>query len=457
VDDSVKRQLERMVRQTQAEGRIPAVQAAITRGDRELWTFQVGQSGTDRELDAGTRFRIGSITKTITAVLVMQCRDDGLLGLDDPLGKHLDVENFGDATVRRLLSHTAGVQREPYGDIWAPEGMPPDVRRMLAELAKAEQVLPAARRFHYSNLGFALLGQLAAKLRGGDWFEVAQQKVLAPLGLTSLSPEQGVEGAIGYQVDAYSDHARPEKVLDLGGAGPAAQLWGTAADLSKWAAFLTDPATVDPQAAVLKAATLEEMRWPVTLTNDSRWAAGFGLGLIIQPHGDWTVHVGHDGAMPGFLASAQGRRGPGTPKGIGVATLGSSGTADEVIALAHKLLEAAIELDPADVTPWVPGKPAPQQYQPVLGRWWSEGFEHLFSWHDDALQARMAVAPDSAPPAIFAETGETDVLRTISGREAGELLRLIRDDEGRVVRMRWATYDYTRDQQTFDGVPTTRY
>jgi CubicO group peptidase (beta-lactamase class C family) len=452
LEPAVQRQLERIARQTQAEARVPALQVAIHRGDREPWTFQIGQSGTARDLDAATVFRIGSITKTFTAVMVMQGRDAGLLDLDDPLGKYLDVPAFADATIRRLLSHTAGVQREPHGDIWAPGGIAPDARRLIAELAQAEQVLPPARRFHYSNLGYALLGQLVAKVHDTPWLEVASDRVFNPLGLSSLSGQPGPEAAVGYQVDAYSDHARPERQLDLGGAGAAAQLWGTATDLARWAAFLADPATVDPQALVLSSSTVEEMRWPLTVTNESRWAAGFGLGLMIQPQGDWIVHVGHDGAMPGFLANAQGRRGPGMPAALGVSTLGSSGTADQIIALAHKLLAAAVELDPADIAPWTPGDPAPQQYQSVLGRWWAEGFEHIFEWRDNALTARMVVAPAQMPPAVFAETGETDVLRTISGREVGERLRIIRDSSGRAVEMRWSTYSYTRDQQTFEGI-----
>src|SRR4051794_4277710 len=100
--------LERMVRRTQATARIPALQVALRRSDRALWTFEVGGSGVpDAPLDADSRLRIGSVTKTFTAVLIMQCRDEGLLDLDDALAKHLDVPALGDVTLRRLLSHTS--------------------------------------------------------------------------------------------------------------------------------------------------------------------------------------------------------------------------------------------------------------------------------------------------------------------------------------------------------------
>ncbi len=78
--------LTRMTRQVQAEERVPALSVALHRADRPLWTCVVGATGNSAPLSRDTPFRIGSVTKTFTAVLVMQCRDDGLLELDDPIG-----------------------------------------------------------------------------------------------------------------------------------------------------------------------------------------------------------------------------------------------------------------------------------------------------------------------------------------------------------------------------------
>jgi hypothetical protein len=415
--------------------------------------FAVGDSGNpDHPLGPDTRFRIGSVTKTFTAVLVMQARDEGLLDLDRPVSEYLDVPAHGDATIRRLLSHTAGFQREPYGDVWDTL-ITPDAGRMLAELDRAERVLPTARRYHYSNLGLAVLGQLVAKLRGGTWEELVAELVLEPLGLHRTTVARPAQAAVGYLVDAYSDAVRPEPPVDLAGVGPAAQLWSSAGDMATWAAFLASPEIADPDGRVLAAATVDEMRWPLTTTDESLWAAGFGLGLILAPDGKRVMHVGHDGAMPGFLAGVYGRRGgEGNPGALGCAVLGSSGTASETNELVHELLRTAVESDPADIAPWRPAPPAPAPYRPVLGRWWSEGMEFVFAWHDGRLQARAAEAPASRPPAVFEPLpGGTDVLRTVSGREAGELLRLTRDDGGAVTRMHWATYRFTRLQEGFDG------
>jgi CubicO group peptidase (beta-lactamase class C family) len=451
----VRAKLARAVRRLQAESRIPALSVALHRADRPLWTFTVGTSGRAAPLDAGTRFAVGSVTKTFTAVLVLRARDDGLLDLDDPIGKHLDVPAHRELTVRRLLSHTAGLQREPYGDVWDTLDSP-DLPRLLAELDRAERVLPPARRFHYSNLGYALLGHLAGKVYRTTWAQALAERILGPLGLADTSTQPDERAAVGYLVDAYSDHARPEPVIDLRGLAPAATLWSTAADMARWAAFLADPAAVDPESAVLRPGTVEEMCWPLTVTDETLWAAGVGLGPWLLPQGapaDRVLHVGHGGAMPGFLAAVYGRRGgQGTPAGMGCAVLASSGTADGVDRLAHELLRMAVEEDPADIVPWTPGEPPPEIYRSVLGHWWGEGFEYVFSWRNGALRATRQGDPAGKPPAVFQPTPEDpDVLRVVSGREVGELLRLTRDPDGTVVRMHWATYRFTRTQQTFDA------
>ncbi|MFC8296841.1 serine hydrolase domain-containing protein [Micromonospora orduensis] len=443
--------LDRLVRRVQADARVPAVSAALHRADRPLWSCTVGDTGTGSPLTSGTQFRIGSVTKTFTAVLTLQCRDDGLLDLDDPVSRHLDLPAHGDMTVRRLLSHTAGLQREPFGDVWDSLNAPDDAR-LVAELARAERVLPPGRRFHYSNLGMAVLGQLVARLRGGTWAQALDERVLTPLGLADTTVAPRPDAATGYLVDAYSDEAHPEPPTDFGAVGPAAQLWSTATDMARWAAFLADPAALDPAGAVLAPGTLDEMRWPVTTADETLWGAGFGLGLILVPQGERVMHVGHDGAMPGFLAGVYGRRGgDGTAGAMGAAVLGSSGTAAELFELPHRLLTEAVEHDPAEIEPWRPGAPAPAALRGLLGRWWGEGSEYVFSWHDGTLQARAERDPAGRPPAVFAPLPDRpDVYRTVSGREVGELLRLTRDDAGEVIRMHWATYRFTRHQETFD-------
>ena len=448
-----RRALETMVRQTQATARVPALSVALRRNDRDLWTFQVGTSGTGTELGADSRFRIGSITKTFTAVLVMQCRDAGLLRLDDPVSRYLDVPAHGELTIRRLLSHTAGLQREPFGDVWDTLAAP-DLESLLKQLAHAEAIHPQARRFHYSNLGFAVLGHLAAKVLDGQWWPLVQERICHPLGLAATTWTPPPQAVTGYLVDAYSDNARPEPPTDFGAVAPAAQLWSTAADMATWGAFLADPAALDPAGAVLSGATLAEMRWPLTPRHEGVWLSGFGLGPMLYPQPDRSIHIGHNGAMPGFLAAAYGRQGgPGNPGGVAAAVLASSGTASEILDLPHRLITEALASDPMSIEVWKPGTAVPAELSSALGRWWGEGYEYVFRWSNGSLTAAGADDPQWLTPATFAPVaGETDIYRTIAGREVGELLRLTRGPDGEITVMHWATYRFTRRQQTFDGV-----
>ena len=171
----------------------------------------------------------------------MQARDEGLLELDDPVGKHLDVPAHGDVTVRRLLSHTAGLQREPYGDVWDTL-LPPDGEALLADLARAERVLPPGRRYHYSNLGVSVLGLLVARMRGGTWAEVRGRADPGPLGLTATTatPDRTGGGRLPGRRVLGRRPARNRR-WTWRGAAPAAQLWSTAADMARWAAFLASP------------------------------------------------------------------------------------------------------------------------------------------------------------------------------------------------------------------------
>lgn len=448
--DDIRVRLERAVRSAQVEHRVPAVQVALCRGDRDPWTFEVGTAGGGGELTARTQFRIGSVTKTFTAVLVMQCRDDGLLDLDDPLSAHVDVPAHGDVTLRRLLSHTSGLQREPFGDVWE-SSEPRTPQQALADVARAERVLPPSRRFHYSNLGFGLLGLLVAAKRGVTWAESLTDRILRPLGLDDVTTQARPDAAVGYLVDAYSDHARPEPPGGASGFSGVGQLWATAGDMSRWAAFLADPGTVDPDGAVLAADTIEEMSYPHAVREERLWRAGMGLGLQLAPQPDRVLDVGHGGAMPGFLADVYGRRGVGVPAAAGAAVLLSSGTASGALALRAALMDEWLALDPPEIVPWRPEEPAPEAYRSILGRWWGEGFEYVFSWRRGRLEARGVGDPAGMPPATFAPEG-ADLMRTVSGREVREQLRLTRDDAGRVVELHWATYRFTRQQETFGGI-----
>jgi hypothetical protein len=176
------------------------------------------------------------------------------------------------------------------------------------------------------------------------------------------------------------------------------------------------------------------------------WTLAWGLGPMLTRHQD-RILVGHEGAMPGFVSAVWVHRGDR----VGAAAVANATSGAQPSTLAADLVAEVLDAEPPEPTPWVPGPPVDPAAEPLLGRWWSEGGEFVFSWEGGRLRARMAGAPPTRPPALFAPEG-TDRWRTVSGREAGEALRVVRDSSGAVIRMHWATYGFTRQVRAF-GTP----
>lgn len=433
--------LSRRLRSAQRDRRIPAVAVAVRRRGAPYWAGAV-HAGDD------TQFRLGSITKTFTAVLVLQCRDAGLLDLDDPLAEHLGVELPRGVTIRRALSHGAGLQREPAGEVWSG-GELPDAAGLLGGLAAAEQVLPPGRRFHYSNLAYALLGEVVARTRQSSWEEALRTYLLEPLRLSRISVQPAEPHARASYVQPYSDVTSDEPHTDMAGVAPAAQLWAPAGELARWGAFLAAP-----EPAVLAPATVAEMCEVAVMADAQRWNLAFGLGLMLYRRGE-RVLIGHGGAMPGFLAGLAVDR----ETGVVAAVLTATGAGADAEALACELVEDVLDADPEPVAAWSPGGSPPDGVVHLLGRWWTEGMELTISWHGQ-LEARLAAAPAWREPAVFERlpdgpAGSDERWRTVSGREAGELLIVRRAGshqaarEGPVTRLSWATYALTRTPDSF--------
>ena len=436
---SEQRELDRLLATAQAEGRMPSVSACVFRDGEIVWERVLGVAdvATSRAATANDVYRIGSITKTFTAVLVMQLVDAGRIELDAPLRTYLPEAPVG-PTVRQALSHLTGLQREPPGEIW--ESMqPPSREELIAGLENAELVLQPAEQWHYSNLVFALLGEIVMRTGALPYEELLQQRILDPLGLarTSLRPDE--PKASPYYVDPYTDAARDEpdpEVTDTTAA--AGWLWSTAGDLARWGTFLADG-----DDAVLPKATIDLMSRVRTMADERNWTVGWGLGLELFRRGD-RVFVGHGGAMPGFLAGLVVDRGERT----GAAVLMNTGANADPIALSLDLLVATLEGQPRPLTLWAPAGEASSELDGILGSWWTEGEEMTLSLRGGRFQAELRDAPSGRTVSIFEPDG-VDRWRVAEGRERGELLRAVRDEDGTVTKLYFATYPLTRTPSTF--------
>ncbi|HZR96982.1 MAG TPA: serine hydrolase domain-containing protein [Gaiellaceae bacterium] len=429
--EALAAELDRLVAREQHDKRLPSIAAAVVRDGEVEWERALGAADAAGGVDAtpDTQYRLGSITKTFTAAAIMQLRDAGKLDLEDTLDRH--VESAAHApTIRRLLSHTSGLQRETQDDAWLKARFA-DVPELLQTLDRAEQVLPPGARFHYSNLAFALLGVVVERVSGMPYRDYVEERLLRPLGLerTTFDPVQ--PAATGYLVKPYVEDVWAEAPVATGAWIAAGQLWGTVRDLCRWAAFLAAP-----DETVLRRRTVEEMRTVQTLSDHVRWTQGYGLGLQLFRDGE-RILTGHGGSMPGFIASLM----VSPQEKIGVALLTNSSTA-RLAALSFDLVRTAAERRPVPPEAWQVGEPPPADVEPLLGIWFMEGDEIVFRWRNGTLEAQFADAESWEEPAVF-ERDAAGGWRIVSGWEHGELLRIERE------RLVLAGYPVTREPQVW--------
>ena len=412
---------------------MPSVSAGVFHGRDLVWSDAVGLADVEGgdEATPEHQYRVASITKTFVAAATLQLRDDGRLDLEDPLSRHLPEAAHGEATIRRMLSHLTGLQREPPGAVWETLAMP-SADELLARLREADQVLPPGEEWHYSNLAYALLGQVVEQASGVPFERYVEERLLQPVGLdhTGWHPERP---ARGYWIDPYADVAEREPEVEMGGTNAAGGLWSTPSDLVRWGAFLADP---DPE--VLRPESAAQMPVVQAMVDRDGWTMGHGLGLQLWRRGE-RVYAGHTGGFPGYISILVWS----IVDKVGAAAIANASSWPKVVETGLGLVDAALEGMPPAREPWRAREAPPPEVAAVLGRWWSESNEFVFSWYEGKLQARLAGLPAVLPPAVF-EQEEPDVWRTAAGRERGELLRVVRDADGAPVKLYWATYPFTR-------------
>jgi CubicO group peptidase (beta-lactamase class C family) len=430
VPETLAAELERLVVREQRDKRLPSLAAAVVREGEIVWQAAVGEADVRavRAATTHTQYRLGSITKTFTAAAVMQLRDAGKLDLEEPLDRYVDGAVHA-PSVRRLLSHTSGLQRETQDDAWLTQRFA-SVPELLETLGRAERVVAPGARFHYSNLAFALLGIVVERLSGMPYRNYVEQRLLRPLALTSTSFEPANDAANGYLVQPYVEGVWDEAPVETGAWIAAGQLWGTVGDLCRWAAFLAEP-----DESVLARETIDEMR-TVQSIQDHRWTMGYGLGLSLTRDGE-RILTGHGGSMPGFIASVL----VSPDDRVGAAALTNSSGA-RLSVLTTKLIAETVERFPVPPKPWRVEEPPPDDVVPLLGIWFMEGDQMVFRWREGRLEARFAGDPDTEPAAVFRREGD-ERWRIVSGWEHGEVLRVESD------RMVLAGYPVTREPTAF--------
>ena len=468
-----------LVADFQRSGGAPGVAYGIVAGGALVHTGGFGQRWLGGPApDAGTVFRIASMTKSFTAAAVLALRDDGALRLDDPVpglvpelrGMRQVSADAPEITVRQLLTMTAGFPSDdPWGD--RQQGLP------LAEFAEllrhgVRQAWAPGTCFEYSNLGYALLGRVVAAATGTSYDGFVASRLLGPLGLDRTSYElAGFDPAglaRGYQRSAAG---WAELVPDGNGAfAPMGGVFSCVRDLAVWvtglAAGFPAGAEADGGPHPLRRASRREMQLPQVaippypaLPLPGGAGAGsqlsYGFGLFVEEHPAWGRLVFHGGGYPGF--GSHMRWHPGS--GRAVIVLANS-TYAGAHALAGTLLDTLLRAAPAagpgqprargpvpaPGTPWPETRRAQQAVDELLRSWDDAAADRIFTPNvaqDEPYPARREKAaltwqrlgPPSGDPARPAESDSPAQLRWWLRGERGEAaveIKLTPEDPPRV-------------------------
>lgn len=336
----------------QVYGRWPAYSIAVGRLGQPLWSRGYGHVDADRKVPArgDTIYSICSISKLFTAVAVMQQWEAGKLRLDEPITTYLpwaahkpDGRDSLPVTLRALLTHSAGVQRDSDTGNWTPPDFPfPTREHLQAEMGQHSALYPVGRVYQYSNIGLTLAGEAAAAVSGQDYAGLVTNGIITPLGLADTRPSHpfaliGTRMAVGWTSLDRQGNRRLMPRFDARAITPAAGFTSTAEDLVKfglWQLDLLSHETLPSGRLVLRPSTLREMQ-RIQFTdpvNDGSW----GLGFFNERAGDKN-YIGHDGSCPGYHTAILIR--PDSGNAVAVMTTDNHETWADTQAV-HKLLDA---------------------------------------------------------------------------------------------------------------------
>jgi CubicO group peptidase (beta-lactamase class C family) len=335
-------QIDRLMRAFVDQAKVPGIAYGIIVDGQliHVSTDGVRDVKTGARVDTGTVFRIASMTKSFTAVAILQLRDEGGLSLDDPAERYVpELKSLryptGDSpriTIRHLLSHSAGFPEDnPWGDQQLAD-TDDELSRMIRGGIPFSSAPGTA--YEYSNYGFAILGRIVANVSKMPYSRYVSERILQPLGMSSTTLQvahiPAARLAHGYrrQDNAWIE----EKQLPDGAFGSMGGVLTTVSDLGRWVAFMLDawPPRDGAERGPLRRASLREMQQMVryngtTVVRDTTTglitmnAVGYGFGLGVRQTCLFPVSIAHNGGLPGFGSSMRWL----PDYGVGIVALGN--------------------------------------------------------------------------------------------------------------------------------------
>jgi CubicO group peptidase (beta-lactamase class C family) len=357
LDTALKSRLQEILEDRVTAMNCPSVFASLFQGTNVLMQTGFGE----RHSGAGapgpeTAYRIASCSKSFTAAMLLILRDRGLVNLDAPITDF--VPEFTQAplglaydppTVRMLMSMSGGL---PTDDPWA-DRQESISNEALREVASQGVLLttPPGTTFQYSNLGYALLGQVIEEVSGRGFCELVSEEILRPLQLHDTGYEKGAVSpgrlAHGYRKSAQGWLELP--LSDPGAFSCIGGLFASARDLGKWVGWLSSALSDGPDdSGPLRVASRREMQQVVTaiprgadiaaLARHASRHFGYGFGLISERDEKWGQFVSHSGGYPGFSSHMRWH----AATGLGVVVL-ENGTYSGATQTGARLIDEILD------------------------------------------------------------------------------------------------------------------
>jgi len=297
--------LERWLDKEVAAKKLPALSIALVDDQTVVWSHGFGYQDPRAKKPAtgDTLYRVGSVSKPFTTLLLMILVEMGLIDLDAPVQDYLPefqpVNKSGKKiTLRQMVSHRSGLVREsPVGNYFDDSG--PTLAQTVKSINGTELVYEPEAKTSYSNAAVATVGYVLERTQKEKYETLIQRRLLGPIGMkdSSYDPAPGLrkQGALALM---WSYHGRefPAPTWDLGMA-PAGSLYSSVNDQAKFLKFLFAGGKTADGKQLLKRETLEQM-WKIQFPQkDEKF--GFGLGFFIAELEGKRV-IRHGGAVYGF-------------------------------------------------------------------------------------------------------------------------------------------------------------
>ncbi len=383
VNQEAFERVDRFVKQQMQASNIPGLAVALTDRERLLYVASHGLADVAAQtpVTADTLFEIGSISKSFTAIALLQLHETGQVELQAPVVRYLPWfqvprgctpgtrRGQEPITLHHLLSHTAGIimgtefSTEARYEVWA--------------LRETEAAAPPGSYFHYSNVGYKVLGLVLEEVLGQSCGEIIQERILSPLGMGSTVPVITHETrnllAVGYEPfyddrPAHPSHRLvPATWLETGTADGS--IAATAADLAAYLRMLINRGQ-GPDGRILSEDSFRLMTQRVIRPpeEDGGHGAFYGYGLAIGQD-DSHLLIGHDGGMVGYYSAMLGD----LDDGLGVVVLiNGPGEPSDVARFALSLLQAASHSGELPPLPPVPDPGRIEDAGDYAGTYWAE-------------------------------------------------------------------------------------